>query len=167
MTMSSWTITITTLCFGLPLQGLSGAAAHHSSSFESDLGCEFCHHLLNICVCRSDVLLPKGNILPPSLYLAERIVHSRPPDSCAYHACPEDHKVWPHLPRREWALHKDDRCECGAARFVTQTVPGVPCLRPAKVMMVCTWLAMDGCNSDSYCCQSNKGCRRNACPCHA
>lgn len=100
--------------------------------------------------CLAEVLLPEGNILPPSLYLVERLLQSRPPDTCAYHACPKDCKVWPHLPRRDWALHKDDRCDCGAARFVTQTAAGVPCLRPAKVMpkltcLLAFWVAMIAC----------------------
>ncbi|DBB00762.1 TPA: hypothetical protein ACH3X1_000694 [Trebouxia sp. C0004] len=80
-----------------------------------------------------EVLLPADNILPTSLYLAERLIQSRPPDSCAYHACPKDDYTWDHLPRRDWAAHKEDSCpECGSHRFITETIAGIPCLFPAK-----------------------------------
>ena len=58
----------------------------------------------------AEVVLPTDNIMLPSLYLVEKVVQSRPPDSCLYHACPKDHFVWPHLPQMLWDTHKLDCC---------------------------------------------------------
>ncbi|KAL0039022.1 hypothetical protein WJX77_005412 [Trebouxia sp. C0004] len=66
----------------------------------------------------ADVVLPQRNILPSSLYMVERVLQSRPPDSFCYPACPNDDYVWPHLERSRWSDHTDNHCpECGSSRF--------------------------------------------------
>ena len=42
------------------------------------------------------VLLPKDNVMPPFLYLVERVMQSHSSDNCLYHACPQNHYIWPH-----------------------------------------------------------------------
>lgn len=80
----------------------------------------------------ADIVLPEGKILPSSLYMVERVMQSRLPDSCSYHACPHDHFVWPHLPRSDWSAHRDDLCPTCASssietrRFVVKTAAGSP-----------------------------------------
>ncbi|KAL0027428.1 hypothetical protein WJX77_000156 [Trebouxia sp. C0004] len=81
----------------------------------------------------ADVVLPQRNILPSSLYMVERVLQSRPPDSLCYHACPNDDFVWPQLKRSRWSDHTDDHCpECGSSRFQIETAAGTPCLLPMK-----------------------------------
>ncbi|DBB05418.1 TPA: hypothetical protein ACH3X1_012384 [Trebouxia sp. C0004] len=82
----------------------------------------------------ADVVLPQRNILPSSLYMVERVLQSRPPDSLCYHACPNDDFVWPQLKRSRWSDHTDDHCpECGSSRFQIETAAGTPCLLPMKI----------------------------------
>ena len=85
----------------------------------------------------AEALCPPGNIMPPSLYLVEKLMQSRSTDSCSYHVCPKDHHIWPHIPRSQWQGHITDCCPirgCGLPRFITETVAGTPCLRPSKVL---------------------------------
>ena len=89
----------------------------------------------------AEAFCPPGNIMPPSLYLVEKLMQTRSTDSCSYHACPKDHHIWPHLPRSDWQGHVTDCCPvpgCGHPRFITATVAGTPCLRPSKVRTLCT-----------------------------
>lgn len=58
----------------------------------------------------ADTLLPEDNIMPSSLYLVERVMQSHLSDSCSYHACPEDHHIWPDIARADWEKHRDDCC---------------------------------------------------------
>ena len=82
----------------------------------------------------ADVLLPAGNILPPSLHLMERIVGVHAPAACSYHVCPNDCHSWDHLDKAQWEDCRDDFCPvCGLERFIKQTPSGAACLKPAKV----------------------------------
>ena len=82
-------------------------------------------------------LLPEGNLLPPSLYLMEKIIEVLHPDACEWHACPaEKCKPWGPTPRSKWPEHRYDKCACGLYRFIdpNATKPnGDLHLEPAKV----------------------------------
>lgn len=82
----------------------------------------------------ANVLLPVGNILPPSLHLMEAVVGVKPPASCAHHVCRNDCYSWEHLPHTQWQAHQDDQCPiCMEDRFIRRTASDTPCLKPAKV----------------------------------
>ena len=82
------------------------------------------------------VILP-GNLLPPSLYLMQKVAKVQlvqPPAPVSYHLR-NDHHSWPHLAQGGWQAHRSDICaECAAPRFIVSTSNGAACLRPADVI---------------------------------
>jgi hypothetical protein len=82
-------------------------------------------------------LLPQPNHLPGSLYMAKKAIGVPRLQDFERQACPNSCRVWPHLPRKQWAAHQSDECEvCKCKRFVARVLPsGTVRLRPAKA----TW----------------------------
>lgn len=83
-----------------------------------------------------DVVLPKPNLFPPSLYVLRKLAGVEDLDSYELHVCREDHYVWDHVPRREWEGHKDDECPVcevqGRSSKRFRVLPGNR-LQPTKV----------------------------------
>ena len=84
------------------------------------------------CRVNKEVLMPKQNLYPGSVYLMRKVLGCEEVDDISIHMCVNGCQAWEHVPRREWKHHADDRCAnplCRSARFVRQ-VNGT--LRPQK-----------------------------------
>jgi len=92
------------------------------------------------------LILPAGNLLPPSLYLAEKVLDVLATDDCMWHACPNGKcPPWPPMPRSMWPSHQFDKCACGLDRFTRLTRPnGKVDPQPAKVGELIAWTACKG-----------------------
>lgn len=76
------------------------------------------------------IILPPENLLPPSLYLARKMVGMEDLSAYEYHVCHNDCYVWAKIPKEEWPEHYDEKCPfCQNNRFAS--VHGVP--SPSKV----------------------------------
>lgn len=71
---------------------------------EGDTACDKTYRLLH------EVLLPKQNLFPPSLYMLRRLAGVEDLDNYERHVCPEDHYVWEYVPRVSWEQHYEDEC---------------------------------------------------------
>lgn len=65
------------------------------------------------------VILPIGNLLPPSFHLVKRICGIDDLSPYEYHACPCDLYRYPKIDRSEWPTHTNDHCTlCSRTRFI-------------------------------------------------
>lgn len=82
------------------------------------------------CRVMKEVILPKGNLYPGSLYLMRKVLGCQEADDVSIHMCVNGCQSWEHVPRRLWKHHADDTCpSCGSARFL-RNQSGI--LRPQK-----------------------------------
>lgn len=84
----------------------------------------------------AEAFCPRGNIMPPSLNLVEKLVQSRSTDSCSYHVCPKDRHIWPHIPRSESQGHNTGCCPirgCGLPRCCCNLLLCMQLMLPAVV----------------------------------
>ena len=66
----------------------------------------------------SEVVLPAGNLCPPSLYLARCVLGCRLASEVERHVCDKDHWLFPHLDPKDYKAHVDDKCPvCQGPRF--------------------------------------------------
>lgn len=87
-------------------------------------------------MCRyiSEVLLPEGNLHPPSIYLLKKCLKVAPATDFEQHVCVNDCCKFPRLATRQYPAHVDETCgTCGERRFdVVQLTSGVS-IKPRKV----------------------------------
>lgn len=78
-------------------------------------------------------LLPSGNNLPTSLYMAREVIKCPDLQDYERQACPKSCMRWPYTPRKDWIKHQDDVCAtCGSARFKSKLLAsGCKRLTPA------------------------------------
>ncbi len=77
---------------------------------EGDTSCDKGYRLLH------EVILPKPNLFPPSLYLIRRLAGVEDLDQYEYHVCVEDHYVWERIDKHRWVDHYEDKCpKCAAS----------------------------------------------------
>jgi hypothetical protein len=70
------------------------------------------------CRTQHEVLLPRGNTYPGSLYLLRKLIGCEDAHHVSMHMCVNGCQSWEHQPRRLWKHHADDACAtCGSARF--------------------------------------------------
>jgi hypothetical protein len=70
-----------------------------------------------LCRIIHEVLLPKGNLFPRSLYLMKKVVGCEDIDDYALHVCVNDCTTFPQIPKKDWKNHSHEQCECGESRF--------------------------------------------------
>lgn len=86
----------------------------------------------------ANVLLPEGNICPPSLYVAQKAAGFKDVEQFEEHFCPCDRHRYPKISKAQWQTHANDKCpleNCGRRRF--ETTQGGH-LKPAKVSTLFT-----------------------------
>ncbi len=78
-----------------------------------------------------DLLLPSGNILPPTLHLFQRAIKAEDWQQYELHICSREGctgHAWEYLHPSEWLSHQEDRCpNCNEPRFTTTRVTGNAC----------------------------------------
>ena len=93
-------------------------------------------------ICRTihAVLLPAGNLFPPSLYLMKQISGVEDLDTYEFHVCPDcELHIYPQAVRKDWKHHKDEHCPVcssigvNSPRFTKTNHGGGVHLRPRKV----------------------------------
>jgi hypothetical protein len=87
-----------------------------------------------LCRLLSEVLLPEGNLHPPSLYLLKKCLKVPPATDFEQHVCVGDCCRFTHLAKHQYPAHRDETCEvCGERRFdVVHLTSGVS-IKPRKV----------------------------------
>lgn len=58
----------------------------------------------------ASVVLPAGNLCPPSLYIARQLVGCKLAAELERHVCVKDHYLFPNLPRSEYRQHLHECC---------------------------------------------------------
>lgn len=72
-----------------------------------DVFCSFIHF----------ILLPPGNIFPPSYYIIRAVLGVPSDSACTSHLCDRCWTVFPHLDPSLWFHHRHDTCGCVRRRF--------------------------------------------------
>jgi hypothetical protein len=79
-----------------------------------------------LCRIIHEVLLPKGNLFPRSLYLMKKVVGCEDIDDYGLHVCVNECMTFPQIPKKDWKTHSHERCECGELRFEKKNRMWVP-----------------------------------------
>ena len=90
-----------------------------------------------LCALLAQTLLPEANYMPHNMYMVRRLCNVESPEAITYHCCEDDHYIWPYLPVKEYAAHRNDTCpiaECGKPRFKVRKSPTGPRFTPLKIV---------------------------------
>ena len=68
-------------------------------------------------------ILPCDAVVPGSLRQWRRVLGIPRPADYEYHACPNDKCFWPPLPKAQWRVSDEHRCECQLPRFQLVRLP--------------------------------------------
>jgi hypothetical protein len=87
-------------------------------------------------MCRyiADIILPKGNLHPPSLYLLKKCLKVEEADKFEMHVCTNDCYRFPKLKKSQYHDHRDDKCpKCQQPRFKVVELTSGTTIKPNKV----------------------------------
>jgi ssDNA-binding Zn-finger/Zn-ribbon topoisomerase 1 len=87
-----------------------------------------------MCRYMSDIILPKGNLHPPSLYLLKKCLKVQDADSFEVHVCIKDCHRFPKLRKSQYHNHLDDKCpKCQHPRFKVVQMTNGTTIKPYKM----------------------------------
>ncbi|KAK9789014.1 hypothetical protein WJX73_006259 [Symbiochloris irregularis] len=89
----------------------------------------------SLCRFISSVLLPAGNLFPPSLHVCTALVGAAQLEDYQHHICINGCHYFGHLPKQQWKQHLTDSCPvCQQARFTSRSgARGNTIIQPRRV----------------------------------
>jgi hypothetical protein len=113
-------LTLIEACYALGMEKLKG----HVSDTAMDRMCRY----------KAEVLLPHGNIHPPSLYLLKKCLQVEDAHQYEQHLCINGCCRFPQLRKSQFSAHRGERCpKCKEPRFVVRQLMTGAFVTPRKV----------------------------------